>query len=394
MPLSYSDLDYSKLMILADAWLDMAPQKRRAVANSLNSTVEYIARKSRMAREIRALQHDEHERWLLSLIMDAPADYAPEPEQVTRPAPQETIRVLPTAKPAPPAEPASLRDKWGRSFVYGVDDGPHSDNAVPLFTGHQTREYDRVLVLNDLHIPALDLDFLEDYAIPTAKHFGIKHCVIAGDFWNGAGISRHPKKGIYPFSKEIEFGTDVLEYLCGHFHVFLEPGNHDDWFIYENGGHLNFRQAVKMMIDRDAVRSRLEVTEYDRMTIVNAGERWTVPHQRNYSKHALKVGSELAQKYQTHMIIPHQHSSAKGPDYYGRYTVIACGGMYDPRKLDYPNLKTSTAREMNQGFVTLVDGWAELWTPDPVQTDWSRVGLEPPDTTEPHSAPVRILEAA
>lgn len=387
MGLSYGDLDYSKIMILADAWLDMAPDTRETVAQRMNTSTEYIARMSRHARELEAKRRDEELDWLLALVNDGPPANDPEPMA----EPRHTIQVLPTTKPPKPTAPATLRDKWGQTFVYGVDDSPHNENAVPLFTGHQTREYDRVLVLNDLHIPALDLDFLEDYAIPTAKHFGIQDCVIAGDFWNGAGISRHPKKGIYPFSKEIEFGTDVLEYLCSHFRVFLEPGNHDDWFIYENGGHVNFRQAVKMMIDRDAVRSRLEVTEYDRMTIVNAGQRWTVPHQRNYSKHPLRVGSELAQKYQTNMIIPHQHSSAKGPDYYGRYTVIACGGMFDPRKLDYSNLKTSTSREMNQGFVTLVDGWAELWTPDPVQTNWASVGLEPPDR-EPARV-LRVLDA-
>lgn len=397
--MNFDKLTYDQTMILAEAWTEFSAEDRAAAARSLGATEEYLRRILGQYRNLEEKRRQQQHKWLADLLStpSAPdtdatmpleratrpleAPEAPEPVQtpiVAQIAPQTTpgiIRVLPTVKEAPPAD---LRDKWGRTFVYGTEREP-SAYAVPLYTGHQVRHYDRVLVLNDLHIPALDLDFLEDYAIPTALHYGIKDCVIAGDFWDGASISRHPKKRVYPFGREVEYGADVLEFLCRHFRVFLEPGNHDDWFIFENGGHIQFRQAVEMMVRRDAVRTRLEVTEYDRVTIYNAGHKWTVPHQANYSRQALKVGSDLAQKYQSNVIVPHQHINGKGPDLYNRYTVIDCGGMFDPRKLDYCNLKTSTGREMNQGFVTLVDGWAELWTPNPVLTDWSRVGLEPPD---------------
>ena len=396
--MQFDALTYDQTMILAEAWTEFEPPHRAQVARSLGATEEYLGRILRQYRNLEDKRRQQQHKWLADLLTAPPhpdADATMPLERATRPldaskAPQpvethvtpeiapQTMRGNLQVLPAVKAAPADLRTRWGHTFVYGVEREPNA-YAVPLYTGHQVRHYDRVLILNDLHIPALDLDFLEDYAIPTALHFGIKDCVIAGDFWDGASISRHPKKHVYAFGKEVEFGADVLEFLCRHFRVFLEPGNHDDWFIFENGGHIQFRQAVEMMVRRDAVRARLEVTEYDRVTIYNAGNKWTVPHQANYSRQALKVGSELAQKYQSNVIVPHQHINGKGPDLYNRYTVIDCGGMFDPRKLDYVNLKTSTRREMNQGFVTLVDGWAELWTPNPVLTDWSRAGLEPPD---------------
>jgi len=346
---TFSKLNYGQMSILADAWQDTSPDERELLAHSLGAKRKTIDRHLQIFRKLESLRSD-WEGQGGNPFVDLPHD--------------------PIVTPRPPSQ-------WASTYRYGVQ--PNDENAVPIFNGRLVLEGD-YLVLNDLHIPAIDPPWLER-AVEVAKYLGIKKCLIAGDFFNGDGVSRHPKKkSPYPFSKEVEMGRECLAWLAQSFDIVLEPGNHDDWFIFNNGGQIEFTDAAKMLVDSDAVRKRFRVTNYDRVTVINAGESWTVPHQSSYSKDTLKVDSLLAQKYQTNMIIPHQHISGKGPDLFNRYVVIDSGGMFNPYRFGYVQLKTSTRREMNQGFVTLLDGWAELWTPDPRMTPWRAVGMEAPVT--------------
>lgn len=346
--LTFSNMDYGQLSVLSEHWLNTSPEERSELAHSLGSKRKTIERHLQIFRKIENLRNE----WLEK---DSPLNRDP---------------FGGTSAPRPPSA-------WASTYRYGID--AQDDNAIPLFNGRLTLEGD-FLVLNDLHIPAIDPPWLER-AVAVGRHFGISQCLIAGDFFNAAGISRHPKKKTpYPFGREVRMGRECLEWLCQYFTVYLEPGNHDDWFVFDHDGQVSFTDAASMLVGSDTVRARLLVTEYDRVTVLNAGEKWTIPHQSSYSKDGLKVGNQIAQKYQSNVIIPHQHISGKGPDIYNRYVVIDSGGMFNPYRFDYVQLKTSTRREMNQGFVTLLDGWAELWTPDPRMTPWALAGMEAPIT--------------
>lgn len=348
-PTTFSTLNYGQMSILADAWQDTSPDEREHLAKGLGAKRKTIDRHLQIFRKLEALRSD----W-----------------EGQGGNPFVDLYGGTSAVPRPPSE-------WATTYRYGIQ--PNDENAVPIFNGRLVLEGD-YLVLNDLHLPAIDPPWLER-AVEVAKHLGITKCLIAGDFFNAGGISRHPqKKTPYPFSKEVKMGRECLSWLADSFEIVMEPGNHDDWFIFHNGGQVEFTDAARMVVDTEAVRKRLRVTNYDRVTILNAGEKWTIPHQANYSKDTLKVGNKLAQKYQSNVIVPHQHISGKGPDEYDRYVIIDSGGMFNPYRFDYVQLKTSTRREMNQGFVTLVDGWAELWTPDPRITPWRLLGMEAPIT--------------
>ena len=343
-------------------WWDIPPQDRiraaygngqvrAAIAAKYGLSVEYI---NRMAPD------------MANFLNDIP--------NILRMQTAQTER-QPVSENAPDVQGLTIeRLERPPTYLYGVE--PQLYDGLPIYRGHDVLE-GNFLVMNDLHIPCVDMLWLE-YAVQTALRLDIENAVVIGDWFNADGVSRHPKRGINPFGREIEMGAYILEWLTRYMNVRLYPGNHDDWFLYRNEGHISFKQGARMMFRNDRVMERVAVSEYDRVTLINAGNVWTCPHQANYSKDALKVGDELAQKYQSNVIIPHQHITGMGPDRYNRYVVIDSGGMFDPDRFGYVNLKTSKSRNMNQAFVTLVDGLATLWTPDPRITDWSRVGLEPP----------------
>jgi hypothetical protein len=83
------------------------------------------------------------------------------------------------------------------------------------------------------------------------------------------------------------------------------------------------------------------------------------------------VASDLAQKYQQHIIGFHEHHLGMGWDRYKRYVVISGGCLVDVSKLAYVNLDDNRAAGMINGFVMLRNGTPYLFGPEPF-TDWDR----------------------
>lgn len=260
------------------------------------------------------------------------------------------------------------------TYIYGNED---EVDKLPLFVGHPSIE-GNTLVVSDLHSPYIDKPFAERSG-DVARYFGIDQMVIAGDTFHGEQKSPHRIKGSIIKPTNIEQDAKiVMEYLTyvrnrGIKSVLILPGNHDLWLYKDAGGTYKFRTIIKGLIDN--IRGLdIYVTEYDRVTLTtNNGEDWVIPHQRDYSQNPLVIGNILVNKYRANVIIPHQHISAKGISAFNHNIIIDIGGLHNPLMFAYGQLKTSTSREHQQGFATVVDDWGELWTPDPRITDWSRI---------------------
>ncbi len=263
-------------------------------------------------------------------------------------------------------------DGWVKTYIYGVEP---DNGGLPVFTGHMTLEGDYV-VTNDWHEPFTDHKFAAT-VVPWAKYYGIKKMVIAGDLTDGNGQNKFKRK-VKPTTLSFEFdmARKLLKYYAEWFdEIIFEPGNHDDWFIQNMDGDLMIGDYANLLKGND-LEGKLIVTPYDRLTVISGGEKWTIPHQADYSVLSLKVGDGLAQKFQSNVIVPHQHNSADGWDRYNRYRLIDSGGLFDVNLMAYVNLKTSTRPNPKQGFTVLKDGRGILITPDQRQTDWSQIQKE------------------
>jgi predicted phosphodiesterase len=262
-----------------------------------------------------------------------------------------------------------------KTFVYGTEP---DNGGLPVYTGHLELNLPRVLVLNDLHIPYMNFDFATK-AGHVAQHYDIQTVILAGDVFHGEQRSpwRRTRGASFKTTTmrhDLDMVGQYLDFLldCGIKTIYAYPGNHDAWLTHEWAGDLAFSDIMSML-SSDNIRKRMVITPYDRVTVMNDSHKWVIPHQAAYSVYSLKVGDDLAQKYQANVITTHQHNSAIGMDNYGRYIIIDSGGLHNPTLTAYLGLKTTTRPNADNGFVTLVDGLGELWTPDDRITNWSRI---------------------
>lgn len=257
-----------------------------------------------------------------------------------------------------------------KTYRYGVEE---DNGGWPVFDGHPEIDADRLLVISDLHLPYTSYKFLEKLP-KIAKRHKAKQLLIAGDFIDGD--SRHHKHRVRraTMSEQLSAARETMGFFLSFVDdVWVLPGNHDEWLTYDAMGEITITDTMRLMVP-DGQLSRVHAFPYDRILVNSGGEKWLIPHQAGASADPLRVGRELALKYQTNMITPHQHLSGYGWDKYDRYVVISIGGMHDHNMLDFVQLKTTTMYNMNRGIAVIQNGEGVLITPDQRHTNWKKYG--------------------
>lgn len=266
-------------------------------------------------------------------------------------------------------------EKWVKTYVFGVEP---DNGGLPLFTGAPEVVTDEpCVIISDLHIPYTDYEFAEK--VYTAIHaINAKRIFIVGDLFHGEQKSpwRKLKGALFratPLRQDLDIAQRYLEGMIdlGVEEIYITCGNHDEWLLLDFEGHLAFDDIISMFMS-EKLRGRVIVSPYDRITIWHGGQRWTAVHQRDVSVYNLNIGNELAQKYQSNMIITHQHSTALGFDRFDRYVIVDIGGLHDPAKTAYL-MQTRKTRVPTRSFCTLLGGMVSLWTKDPRLTAWDAI---------------------
>lgn len=250
---------------------------------------------------------------------------------------------------------------WVSTYVYGVETPERG--AIPVFTGHPTI-YGDAVVISDVHLPLTDYAFAET-VVARGRFFGVRRLIIAGDLLDNASRNKFRRKTApASFSKGLEMSRKLLQFYGEWFEeIWFEPGNHDDWFLEDMEGDLIFDDFAQLLVT-DEVRSKFIATPYDRVTLISGDEPYTIPHQSEVSVYHLKVAEDLAFKFNTNMIIPHQHTTAQGFDRYNHYVLFAIGGLHEPDMQSYLQLKTSKRPSQQKGYAIVVDGQGFLISND------------------------------
>lgn len=256
-----------------------------------------------------------------------------------------------------------------KSYIYGVDT---PNGGVPLFTGHPQVSGNRV-VISDTHIPKTNLPLFETVN-KAGAYYGVKHLTIAGDWFDNGHQNNFRKKVTgttmaYDLSMSRKLISHLLEWYDT---IELIPGNHDDWFLENQDGQIGMQEYAALAVDAADI-DRVSFYSYDRMTLYSAGVEWTIAHQSDTSVISLKVAEQLANKFHSNMIVPHQHNTALGYDRYAWYVLADIGGLHDASKMDYMSLKTGVRPVFDPGYAVIVDGAIELIIPDERLINWRRL---------------------
>lgn len=227
------------------------------------------------------------------------------------------------------------------------------------------------VIISDVQAPTVNID-IANRVIPAAQYFEVqKKLVILGDFINADWRSSYPTLTSLPSGRyEIETAQALIkEWLTWFEEIYWFPGNHEDRWLKDNAGHLDMVHLKRLL---GPVESKIITSNLDHCWLNTKMGKWFLCHGTSYSVDQLKYANDMAQKYQAHVLIGHQHHLAMGWDRFKRYIIIDNGGLFEPDKMAYVKMRANKRPNMMQGFTIIKDGYPHLLGPEPY-TDWRKI---------------------
>ena len=233
-----------------------------------------------------------------------------------------------------------------------------------------------IIIAGDLHAPATDWDMAARVAGIGRKYLRKpRRLILAGDLLNADAYS--PFTALLP-PPSFEVERQAAQYAIGQWlEVFDEidiiPGNHDFRFFklfegaFSEGGLIDIFRAL-LTGDK---RVRYSLYPYLTVNCARTG-KWRICHPAEYGQILLSKARKLATRYQSHLILPHQHYAAMGIHENGNYAVVDLPALADYEKLAYVQLSSKSNPSMQCGFGAILNGAFHLFTKNEALTDWSR----------------------
>lgn len=224
--------------------------------------------------------------------------------------------------------------------------------------------WDDFMVIGDVQLPTTNYDFATLPALIAGKHIkGRRRLIIGGDFYNMDAYSEYKKIVPLPtFREEQEAARNLLALYATVFEeIYMICGNHERRRLARLEGEEDIQDVITAAFPGGHVKA----TVNDMCTVNTIKGKYTVIHGANYSKKALAVADELAQKHQSHIISHHEHHAAIGMDRFDRYFIVNNGGLFDQKKMAYTQIVSNTMANMSNGFTMVKGGYPYLfgnWT--------------------------------
>lgn len=235
---------------------------------------------------------------------------------------------------------------------------------IPVFKGDLKLPMDDYIITADYHSPYYST-LWHNRSLAVAERFGIKKLVVIGDlvdFGFASFFYADHKPGIADESDE---NRRLIQSLLAQFEeIVVVKGNHEDRLGRNTNGIIQARYLFALWSGPEYGK-RFRYSLYDKLTI---GDEWMCVHPKSYSQKAGIASRALCSKYLKNVLNTHGHHVGWNYDPSGKFLAVDLGGMFDPEKIEYMNIKTTTHPVWNPGFGMLRNGYFHLFDQ---QTDWS-----------------------
>jgi hypothetical protein len=224
------------------------------------------------------------------------------------------------------------------------------------------------MIVGDVHVPTIDWGLAQLMVQVARKHLKHPRLLIAGDYFSMDSFSNYePTVSPPSLAQELKAGETLLKEWLGTFEQIVAlMGNHDRRLTKKTHAAISGADVYRMMTHDP----KLTVSNFGWCIIQTPCGNYRVTHPRDYSTNQLAAVSEMANKYQSHVIGFHEHHLGKGWDRYGHWLVVNGGGLFDASQLAYAVLDDSKAPAMKPGFVLLKNGTPHVFGKSPY-TNWS-----------------------
>jgi len=250
--------------------------------------------------------------------------------------------------------------RYGKTIPRGtLEENPD----IPVFKGDLTLPMDDYIITADYHSPYYST-LWHNRSLAIAERFGIKKLIVIGDlvdFGFASFFYADHKPGIADESDE---NKRLIQSMLAQFdEIVVVKGNHEDRLGRQTNGIIQARYLFELW-SGPAWKTRFLYSLYDKLTI---GGEWLCVHPKSYSQKAGIASRALCSKYLKNVLNTHGHHVGWNYDPSGKFLAVDLGGMFDPEKIEYMNVKTTTHPVWNPGFGMLRNGYFHLFDQ---QTDW------------------------
>lgn len=212
------------------------------------------------------------------------------------------------------------------------------------------------LIIADLHAPYQNAVLLRK-AIEVAKAAGVTDVDIAGDLLNFDELSPHGKKEpVTPYTVDIEAARQILRVLQNTFSdIYIMSGNHDRYYTKKKDAP--FTDLICSEVLQGKTQG-VHVTNYD---YIFRGDDWIIGHLTNYDPSPGVLAAQIADKYNRHALVGHDHLLGITTAKNGRLGV-SIGAMLQPDRFWYKVRGLDTYPHFQLGFAIIKNNQLYLFS--------------------------------
>lgn len=256
---------------------------------------------------------------------------------------------------------------------YGMTDGQlggvlyryYHKKHKPLFDFHITADKPIVvrgdaLIIGDVHAPCTDWELAWRVGEIAERYLDApRTLIVAGDIFNLDWMSTYPALvPLHRWKHEKAAAKALFELWLTLFdRIVVFAGNHDRRAAKHTEGMIGMGDLMAL-VTSDA---RVQVSEHGHCILKSGKREFRVSHGANYSINTGVVGSELANKFSTNMVLCHQHHASISLDRFKRHIVVDNPALVDQKKLAYVTLDDKKNPNMARGFTLIRDGEPQIF---------------------------------
>ena len=223
-----------------------------------------------------------------------------------------------------------------------------------------TFQSNRILLWADSHAPFHDAPWM-NRVIDLALRWDVEDCAIVGDLIDFSAISSYGREIGVEMGAEMRSAKQIVRTIARAFRrKLLIGGNHEKRLVRKLTDAVSLQEAVEMLADEadGAITTNLKWFWLD-----SGGQAFRVVHPKNYSRVRTRVATQLAARYQSHIIAGHSHHWGQTRDDSGQFWAIDMGCCVDPERVLWLQQDMSTTPKSLLGAVIVIDGTPILLGP-------------------------------
>ncbi len=265
-----------------------------------------------------------------------------------------------------------LTEETGQEVTYNAVQSTikrHKIRAEAVVKKNEVKTYKNLTIPMDDYMVSCDQhspyhsELWMNRLLVVAEKFKIRKHIIAGDFYDMNAVSKFLTEEPKDIDKEVA-ETDPAFAMVDYFdkNYFIQ-GNHERRIGSFTEGRLRARHMYKVF-GMNRYDNKIVYSDYDKIAIE---DKYLIMHPKSYSQISTAVSKRMAEKFHCHILNAHGHFSGVTFDRSGRYLCVDLGGLFDPSKIEYTSIKTTTHPTWNQGFGMIRNGKFTLFHQE---TDW------------------------